>query len=186
MINVTEKRNKGLSEVVSTLILLVVAVLLAAVATYYATNITLTRTAMEEVRFSKEHVWVNDTGAVAAYKLQNLGGRDILLDKVAVRGVESAWENIYYNRVTSGTSVTGDMNITSWDTLTGTTVTISGRNYTQSTGDIPLISSGVLLIYIKSPDNIQVDDIGTTVSINVFTNNAQYITETNVESATSQ
>jgi len=53
-------------------------------------------------------------------------------------------------------------------------------------GDIPLISSGVLLIYIKSPDNIQVDDIGTTVSINVFTNNAQYITETNVESATSQ
>jgi len=31
-----------------------------------------------------------------------------------------------------------------------------------------------------------VDDIGTTVSINVFTNNAQYITETNVESATSQ
>jgi len=58
--------------------------------------------------------------------------------------------------------------------------------YNQSMGDIPLISSGVLLIYIKSPDNIQVDDIGTTVSINVFTNNAQYITETNVESATSQ
>jgi len=186
LINVTEKRNKGLSEVVSTLILLVVAVLLAAVATYYATNITLTRTAMEEVRFSKEHVWVNDTGAVAAYKLQNLGGRDILLDKVAVRGVESAWENIYYNRVTSGTSVTGDMNITSWALLTGSSVTISDRIYNQSTGDIPLISSGVLLIYIKSPDNIQVDDIGTTVSINVFTNNAQYITETNVESATSQ
>lgn len=186
MINLTEKRNKGLSEVVSTLILLVVAVLLAAVATYYATNITLTRTAMEEVRFSKEHVWVNDTGAVAAFKLQNLGGRDILLDKVAVRGVESTWSNIYYNRVTSGTSVTGDMNITSWGTLTGTSVTISNRVYNQSTGDIPLISSGVLLIYIKSPDNIQVDDIGTTVSINVFTNNAQYITETNVESATSQ
>jgi flagellin-like protein len=186
LVNVTEKRSRGLSEVVSTLILLVVAVLLAAVATYYATNITLTRTAMEEVRFSKEHVWVNDTGAVVAFKLQNLGGRDILLDKVAVRGVESTWGNIYYNRVTSGTSVTGDMNITSWETLTGASFDVSNRTYSMATGDIPLISSGVLLIYIKSPDNIQVDDIGTTVSINVFTNNAQYITETNVESATSQ
>jgi len=186
METIEEKSNKGLSEVVSTLILLVVAVLLAAVATYYATNITLTRTAMEEVRFSKEHVWVNDTGAVAAFKLQNLGGRDILLDKVAVRGVESAWSNIYYNRVTSGSSVTGDMNVTSWATLTGGSASIDSRTYTQATGDIPLISSGVLLIYVKSPDNIQVDDIGTTVSINVFTNNAQYITETNVESATSQ
>ena len=49
-----------------------------------------------------------------------------------------------------------------------------------------MISSGVLLVYVKSPDNIQVDDIGTTVSMSVFSNNAQYITECNVESATSQ
>ncbi len=35
-------------------------------------------------------------------------------------------------------------------------------------------------------DNIQVADIGTSVSIAVFTNNAQYIIETNVESAPTQ
>jgi len=39
---------------------------------------------------------------------------------------------------------------------------------------------------VKSPDNIQQDDIGTTVSISVTTNNAQYINECNVESATDQ
>jgi flagellin-like protein len=89
------RKERGLSEVVSTLILLVVAVLLAAVATYYATNITLTRTEIEEIRFSKEHVWVNSTGAVAAFKLQNLGGKDILVDKFTVRGVEAAWSNVY-------------------------------------------------------------------------------------------
>jgi hypothetical protein len=32
-------------------------------------------------------------------------------------------------------------------------------------------------------DNIQVDYIGTSVSMALFTNNAQYIIETNVESA---
>ena len=62
--------RKGLSEVVSTLILLVVAVLLASVATYYATNITMTRTETEELQLSKKHVWVNDTGAIAAFKIQ--------------------------------------------------------------------------------------------------------------------
>ncbi len=41
------RKDKALSQVVSTLILLVVAVLLAAVATYYATNITMTRTENE-------------------------------------------------------------------------------------------------------------------------------------------
>ena len=180
------RKEKGLSEVVSTLILLVVAVLLAAVATYYATNITLTRTEIEEIRFSKEHVWVNSTGAVAAFKIQNLGGKDILIDKLTVRGVESAWSNVWFYRVPSGTSITGDMNVTSSALLDSASETIDSNSYTQASADIPLVSSGVLLVYIKSPDNIQVDDIGTTVSMSVFSNNAQYITETNVESATSQ
>jgi len=180
------RKEKGLSEVVSTLILLVVAVLLAAVATYYATNITLTRTEIEEIRFSKEHVWVNSTGAVAAFKIQNLGGKDILIDKLTTRGVESAWSNVWFYRVPSGSSITGDMNVTSSALLDSASETIDGNSYTQASADIPLVSSGVLLVYIKSPDNIQVDDIGTTVSMSVFSNNAQYITECNVESATSQ
>jgi flagellin-like protein len=45
-------KKKGLSEVVSTLILLVVAVLLAGVVAYYATNITTTRTETEAMQFA--------------------------------------------------------------------------------------------------------------------------------------
>ncbi len=40
--------------------------------------------------------------------------------------------------------------------------------------------------YIKDPDNIQLNDIGTAVSLTVVTNRAQYITECNVQSATQQ
>lgn len=170
----------------STLILLVVAVLLSSVVTYYATNVTMTRTAMEEVRLAADHVWVNASGAVAAFKLQNLGGRDVLIDKFSVRGVDSHWSDIYYYRVPSGSSVTADLNITSYNSLTGTSLIIDGRNFTQATDDLPLISGGELLVYVKGPDNIQQDDIGTPVAICVTTNNAQYIDECNVESATSQ
>jgi len=180
------KNRTGLSTVVTTLILLVVGVLLASVVSYYATNVTMTRTEIEDVRFSKKHVWVNDTGAVAAFKLQNLGGRDILLDKVVVRGVESHWSDIWIYRVPTGTTIEDDLNITSYATLTGGIVEITGYNFTLCTSDIPLISGGEVFVYAKGPGNIQMDDIGTTVSFGVYTNNAQYITECNVESATSQ
>ena len=180
------RSKKGLSQVVTTLILLVVAVLLAAVVTYYATNITMVRTENEELQFSKAHIWVNTTGAVAGFKVQNLGGRDVLIDKFSVRGVEEDWANVYYYRVPSGTTITADVNVTSYANLSGNWVTVDNKDYNMSTDDIPLISGGELLVYIAGPDNIQMDDIGTTVSIAVSTNNAQYITEVNVECATSQ
>jgi len=179
-------KHRGLSEVVSTLILLVVAVLLAAVVAYYATNVTMTRTVTEELHLAKQHVWVNYTGAVAAFKIQNLGGRDILMDKVAIRSVESDWADIYYYRIPSGSSVLEDFNVTSYTNLAGANVTIDARLYLQATSDIPLISGGELLVYVKGPGNVGMDDIGTTVGLAVYTNNAQYVTECNVESGTTQ
>ena len=179
-------KKKGLSEVVSTLILLVVAVLLAGVVAYYATNITVTRTATEEVSFSKSHIWVNSSGAIAAFKLQNLGGRDILIDKFTVRGVASDWIDMFIYRVPSGTVVTDDMVIIAYADFAPAGFTVGSDLYINGTADIPLISGGELLVYIKDPDNIQLDDIGTTVSMSVHTANAQYITEVNVESATTQ
>ena len=179
------RKSKALSEVVSTLILLVVAVLLAAVATYYATNITMTRTENEQIALSKPHIWVNSTGAVGAFKLSNLGGKDILIDKIAVRGVDEAWADVFTYRVASGSSVDEDLNVTSYTNLAGTP-TIDGRVYTAASADIPLSSGAELLVYIAGPDNVQLDDIGTAISISVYTNNANYITEVNVESATTQ
>ena len=178
------ERGRGLAQVVTTLMLLVVSVLISGVAVYYSVNIIMTRVQTEEIRLAKEHVWVNSTGAVAALKIQNLGGRDILVDKIEVRGTESTWTNVYYYRVPSGTSITGDLNVTSYANLSGTSVSINGNTYDQASSDIPVISGGVLLVYIKGPDAVTVDDIGTTVSFSVFTGLSQYITECNVESAT--
>ncbi len=180
------EKKKGLIEVVSTLILLVVTILLAGVVTYYATNVTTVRTETEEVRVSKAHIWVNSTGAVGAFKVQNLGGKDILFDKISIRGVEESWSDVYYFRVPSGTSIEADLNRTGYSNLSGTNCTIDGEIYNQSIADLPLISGGEIFVYVSGPDNVQMDDIGTTVSISISTANAQYITECNVESGTDQ
>lgn len=176
--------RRGLAQVVTTLLLLVFSVLLSGIAIYYSVNIVSTRLQTEDVRLTKEKVWANSTGAVAALKIQNLGGRDILIDKIEVRGVKSSWNTVWYHRVNEGSVVSGEMNVTSYALLDASTETIDGRNYTQASADIPLASGRDLLLYIKGPDNVQVDDIGTTVSISMFTINAQYVTECNVKSAT--
>jgi flagellin-like protein len=178
--------KKGLSQVVTTLILLVVAVLLAAVVTYYATNVTMVRTEQEELQLSKAHIWVNETGALGGFKIQNLGGKDILIDRFTVRGVEEDWSDVWFYRIPSGSTVSGDINVTNPADLDMPTETIGLYTYDQATDDIPLISGAELLVYVLSPDNVQLDDLGTTIAISVFTNNAQYITEVNVESATAQ
>ena len=185
--------KRGLSQVVTTLILLVVSVLLAGIVTYYATNITMTRTEQEEVDISKAHIWVNSTGgAEAAFVVEGLGGRDILIDKITVRGVECSWSSVYFNRTSS--SITSDLTYhrpnaaNGYDpskTKSDWNVTIGGSTWllNAASNDIDVPSSYSVLFYILSPDNIDLDDIGTPVSITVFTKNGQWIEEVNVEYA---
>jgi hypothetical protein len=40
--------------------------------------------------------------------------------------------------------------------------------------------------HVKGSGNVQTDDVGTTIDLSIYTKNAQYITECNVESATNQ
>ncbi|MBS7615269.1 type IV pilin [Candidatus Bathyarchaeota archaeon] len=179
------KNKKALSTVVTTLIILVVSVLLAGVVTMYAINITSTRTQQEDLRLSKQAIWVYANGtAFAAVSIDNVGGRDVVLDKVQVRGVEASWSTVYYTRRSSALSASlncpnADINWSeSFTYATGSSAVFDNDSY-----DKPLASGDTMVIYITSPDSLNVNDIGTTIGITVFTENAQYYVECNVKSA---
>ncbi len=184
--------KKGLSQVITTLIILVVAVLLTGVVTYYSTNVTMVRTTQEEVRIRKPHIWVEEGGnAYAALMIQNTGGRDVLVDKLTIRGVEAPWGDatviVQYYKVLTGDDVGADFavmkNATDYYFGQIGTVPTNASFWTNSTGDMPLKSSNSLLLFIKNPPNIALYDVGTTISMAVYTSNAQWIVETVVESA---
>jgi len=166
------KNRKGLSTVVTTLIILVVSVLLATVVCFYAINATTTRVQEENLRVTKAHIWTNSTVAQAAFVISNIGGRDTLIDKIQVRGQEMTWTSysIHYNR--TATAPATDLQF-----LTDFT------GYTSATDDLSLKSGQCLVIYIEDPGTMSVEDIGTTCSMTVFTASAQYKIEVNVESA---
>ena len=179
------KNRLALSTVVTTLIILVVSVLLAGVVTYFAINVTSTRVQEENLSLSKTHIWVAMDGtAVGAIMVTNTGGRDVVLSKVAVRGQTCSSSDIFYVVAGSGDTLTTDLNWT-----TGVAITASdyagGINSTTlsalGTDTLILTSGSTMAIYINSPDSINVNDIGLTVAITVFTSQAIHYQESNVE-----
>ena len=179
------KNKKGLSTVITTLIILVVSILLATVVTYYAINVTSTRVEEESLYISKQHAWVSSNNAQVAFIIINTGGRDVVIDKITVRGQECPWTNVYYG--TTNETVTNDLTYQG-NLSNGTKVTISdSKNVTLIQGttstDITLKSGYTMVVYIDNPDSLSLNDIGTTVGINIFTAQAQYYKECNVEAA---
>jgi hypothetical protein len=180
------KNKKALSTVVTTLIILVVSVLLATVVTFYAINVTTTRVQEESLFLTKPHIWYNTTGnwAEAAIVIVNTGGKDVVIDKVSVRGQECTWTNVYYYRNMS-MAVSDDLTVTPNEptaTFNQTVQNVS-RSFVAADGDLTLKSGWTVVLYIDKPDSIALNDVGITVGITVFTSNAQYYKEVNVEAA---
>ena len=181
------QNRAALSTVVTTLIILVVSVLLATVVTFYAINVTTTRVQEESLHLTKLHIWYNTTGswAQAAIVVLNTGGKDVVLDKISVRGQDCQWADIYYWR-TDSVTVSNDLNVTA-DRLTGASASILVQNvsraFAQADNDLTLKSGWTIVIYIMDPDSIALNDVGITCSLTAFTSNAQYAREVNIEAA---
>jgi len=177
------RNRKGLSTVVTTLIILVVSVLLATVVTFYAINVTTTRVQEESLQLFKLHIWHNGTTfAESGFIIINTGGRDVVLDKIAVRGQECAWDTIYYNK--TQTTINSDMNYV-YPNANGTLLGLSWGSYplVQASDDLILKSGWTMIVYITNPDHVSVGDIGVTIGVTIFTANAQYYKECNVEAS---
>jgi hypothetical protein len=176
-------RNRiALSTVVTTLIILVVSVLLATVVVYYATNVVSTRVQEESLHLTKQHVWYDPiNGGQAAIMIINTGGRDVVIDKISIRGQESVWTNVCYN-ITTG-AISADLAYNSSATVGTGDISVGGTPYTFNTTstDIILKSGYTALIYIDDPDSISINDVGLTVSIAIYTSNAVHYQEANVE-----
>ena len=185
------KNRRALSTVVTTLIILVVSVLLAGVVTYFAINIVSTSVQQESLNLTYQHVWFSTTDQLpeAAIMITNTGGRDVVLQNIAVRGQAVPTADVYYVTPTT----LADLTYVS-QAIPGTYVvpTAIGTGLTFKnaiSGPITLTSGSTLAVYIFSdaaatppfyPGSVTVNDVGLTIAISVFTAQATYIKETNV------
>ena len=168
-------RNRlALSTVVTTLIILVVSVLLAGVVTYFAINVTSTRVQEESLSLTSQHIWVDGSGAaVGAIMVTNTGGRDVVLNKITVRGQECVWTtHVYSNNSAIDTT-----------DIAYAADPSSASDYGAAAGPLVLPAGSTVGIMITSPDSVSLNDIGLTIAFTVFTSQAMYYKETNVQAA---
>jgi hypothetical protein len=181
-------RNRiALSTVVTTLIILVVSVLLATVVVYFATNVVSTRVQEESLSLTKQHIWVEMDGTcVAAIMITNIGGRDVVLSKIAVRGqAVDMPTQVWYVVAASGDRLTTDLNYTTGSTIDATSTFggLAGAPAQPVGNSLVLPSGETVVVYLTNPGTISVNDIGVTLAITVFTSQAIYYKETNVEAS---
>jgi hypothetical protein len=189
------KNRVALSTVVTTLIILVISVLLASVVTYFAINVVSTRVQEESVALTKQHIYHNSTAPAgtlsysqATLMVINTGGRDLVIDRLAVRGQECSWNDTATNKIVfyavTTDPVSDDMPYVSNFSLTeSNSIEFGSKNYTftRASNDLTLKSGYTMLLYVINPDSITINDIGLTVSITLYTAQAMYYRETNVQ-----
>ena len=152
---------------------------------YFATNVVSTRVQEESLHLTKQHVWYDlANGGQAAIMIINTGGRDVVIDKISVRGQESPWTNVVYNITTN--AISDDLEYNASATLGAGSINIGSTAYTfvAASDDITLKSGYTAIIYIDDPDSISLNDVGLTVSIAIYTANAVHYREANVEAVT--
>ena len=181
-------RNRyALSTVITTLIILVVSILLAGVLTYFATNVVSTRVQQESLAISNTHIWVPATAAVgsveAAMMITNTGGRDVVISQIQVLGQPST--SIFYLNTVQADNLNQGLTYTpanTGPTLNTVTVGTFANALATDPGSLVLPSGHTMVVYILSPASVSTNDIGITVGFTVFTAQAMYYKETNVQS----
>ncbi len=195
------KNKYALSTVVTTLIILVISVLLASVVTYFAINVVSTRVQEESLSLTDAHVWLNPKGtpgdadySMASLMVINTGGRDVVINKLAIRGQDAQWTSDAQFIVYSVTDnpVATDMYFQPTMQVGGGAATQTfylnpsdtsqpSYSFSYASTDMVLRSGYTMLLYIVNPDSITINDIGLTVSITLYTAQAMYYQECNVQ-----
>jgi hypothetical protein len=197
------KNRWALSTVVTTLIILVVSVLLATVVVFFAINVVSTRVQEESLNLSKAHIWANAsaTSGTANYTLASLmvintGGRDVVMDEIAVRGQNCPWNGTtaagserFVVYCTISAAISADLRyVPNFNYTGGINCEVLGGvqyNFTVANNNLILKSGDAILIYVVNPDSISVSDVGLTTSIALHSAQAVYIKEVNVEAVLS-
>jgi hypothetical protein len=182
-------RNRlALSTVITTLIILVVAVLLAGVVTYFAINVVSTRVQQESLKVSCPSVFVDSAGtAEAAMLITNTGGRDVVISQIEVRGIAATFgaSGNVYDQLNVGGAIPGSLSAETNASLVAKTQNVfTGDTTTKlaiSAGQLVLTSGSTMAVYITAPTSVSIQDVGTTIGMTVFTAQAMYYQETNVK-----
>ena len=124
----------------------------------------------------------NGTSYVA-FSLRNVGGKDLVITKILIRGSPVPWSNVFYFR--TKLELMGALKCPnethSWRMFSYAEGEVG--NFKRTDNTLTLNSGYTLILYIKNPPNLNVKDVGRSLVITISSVNSRYFFECTVKSA---
>lgn len=188
------KKRKGISTVLTTLIIVVASVVLGTAVTLFGTSLFQSGVQQQALAVTGNTLWIDSSGTtVGAFVVRNTGDKVIGVDTITVRGTPVPFANMWYNNTSSNLStlaakelkfVTTPVSFPCTDCIdfTDGTAAIDGA---QATGPVLLKTGQIMIVYYEAPTGkITSADLGASVSVGIFAGNAGSVKSVTVQSDT--
>ncbi len=170
--NVGMRRRRGLGTVIGTLIILIASVVLSAGLIFFGGSLFQSNAEREAIQLSNAHIWIspNGTSSVAAMIIQNTGGKQLTIERIAIRGLSIPISDWYYNNDATMATASNIQRDLPYDGSIGS-VNIDGaageEAFIQATGPLYLDQGQVAFVYLANPAGISAIDGGLGFSMDV-------------------
>jgi hypothetical protein len=179
------QKRRGLGTVITTLIILIAAVVMGAGVILFGGSLFQTNTESESITVTNAHLWVNSTAGQGAFVVKNTGGKVLAVESITVRGNTVPFAGWYYNKTTSVVTATNVQTPLTFDTsggLTSIALASGATMFSQATGPISLAQGETAIIYMNNPGGISSTDSGIAYNLNVKAGKASSVQSISVES----
>jgi len=187
-------KNRALSTVLTTVIILVASVVLGSGVVLYGASLFQGGTQQESISVSNVKVWVHATDANGlawgAAGVRNTGDKVVSIDKIQIRGADIPFNQWYTDTTVTASTFQLALNHTGWSGVAGnikktnscsggtTTISIdpdSSGSVTEcitadaGTGPVSLTPGSSAIIYFKLTNGTLTSlDSGSSTSVNIF------------------
>ncbi len=172
-----DRNNKGLSTIITTLIIVTASVVLGTAVVLFASGIFSSSVEEEAISVTSAKLWGNtSSNSQGAFIVKNTGAKELAIQIIKVRGIESIFSE-WYIFDTAGSNVTSQSKL-SYDTgnnLSYVTIEGSNRTMTQATGPISLKPGETSVVYVATPGSLDSTDAGTSVTVEITAKQATQV-----------
>ena len=180
------QKRRGLGDVITTLIILIASVVLAAGVIFFGGSLFQTNTENEAIQASNTHIWVspNGTSSVAGFVVQNTGGKVVSVQKITIRGQSVPTGSWWYNNDPLVATAANTQRELVYDGTISDGVNVDGaagdETFTLATGPISLEQGDAMFVYLANPAGIAAIDSGLAFTMNIQAGKASAVNSVSV------
>ncbi len=178
MIPIKNKQKKGISVVLTTLIIVVASVVLGTAVTLFGTSLFQTGAQQQGIAVTNAHLWYNSTdnandNFLGAVSVRNTGDKLVAVDTIAVRGVQVTFGNWTASdpKITTIAQTQAQFVYRAATPATGSYLidgTTTSVTLTKATGPVSIPAGKAVIIYFVAPKNILTSaDVGSASTLTI-------------------